>query len=321
MKRLSVLSILFVLLGPPFLARAADAPAPVSEEDAKAAFEKGDYPGTLKVLSKILAIRGKAAQGIDHYPLLMMRAESYIQLRQTSLALNSLEDAAKVAQTASDNKGAADARALIILIKRSKNLQYTPKVAVGEKKALVPIDISDLKKRKEALEALYSEDRAAARPLVMQADKAKNLIPIAKAMKVVVPLKDLELAASGADSETGETIKDLVDRSHKLMAKGLDDMSRRASKLEEKANQMEQRSVRRLDGSTDYVTERRGLMRDEASELKRTIQDCKKIVETCKELTANFTDETEPFDDLIDQAKDTGERAYDVLKDNSALGK
>jgi hypothetical protein len=225
-----------------------------------------------------------------------------------------------VARAASDDKGAADARALVVLIKRSKNLQYTPKVAVGDRKVLAPIDITDQKKRKDALEALYAEDRAAAKPLVMQADKAKTLVPIGKAMKAVVPLKDLEVAATGADSETGETIKDLVDRAHKLMAKGLDDMSRRAGKLEERANQMTQKSRRMADGSTEYVTERQGLRREEANELKQTVQDCKKIVEACKELTANFTDETEPFDDLIDQAKDTGEHAYDVLKENSALG-
>lgn len=315
--RLSVLLFsVGLVVSPALVACAAD---PASEEDAKAAFEKGDYKATLNILQRILAIKGKGAQGVDRYPLLMMRAESHLQLRSTSLALDSLEEAAKVAKEASDEKAAAEARALSILIKRSRNLQFTPKVAAGDKKAVGPIDLCDIKKRKDAFEALYAEERAAAKPLVVQAEKAKTLIPVAKAMKVVVPLKDLELASSGADSETSGTIKDLVERAHKLMARRLDEMTRRASKLEDKANQTTQRQKQRLDGSVEYVTERRGLMRDEAKELKGVMEECKLIVQSCKELTESFTDETEPFDDLVDQAKDTGEQAYEILKDNAAL--
>ena len=322
MTRLSAKLLLILCMLSPCAsaAPAAQAPDPAATaDDAKAAFEKGDYQETLKLLSRVLSIKGKAAQGIDRYPLLMMRAESYLKLKTTSLALESLTEAAKVARAAQDDKGAADARALITLVKRSKNLQYTPKVVVGERKALVPIDVTDMKKRPEALEALYAEEKALAKPLVQAADKSKSLVPVAKALKAVVAIKDLEMAATGNNSETADTVKDLVDRAHKLMARGLDDMTRRTERIAERANQTEQVARPRLDGGTDYVMRRRGITKEESNELKQTVDNCKRIVQSCKELTESFTDDAEPFEDLEDMAIDTGERAYEVLKDNYSL--
>jgi hypothetical protein len=316
MTRLSVLFTTVLLILPVAPARGQAPDVATTTEDIKAAFEKGDYQETLKLLSRVLSIRGKAAQGIDRYPLLMLRAESYLKLRTQTLAVQALEDAAKAAKAVEDDKGAAQARAVTMLIKRSKGLQFTPKVAVGERKALAPIDITDEKKRPEALEALYAEEKALAKPLVQAADKGKSLVPVAKALKVVVALKDLEVAATGSDAETADTIKDLVDRAHKLMSRGLDEMTRKTDRIAERANELIQKEVLRTDGTREYVTRRRGIVNEESKELKQYVEDCKRIVESCKELTASFTDDAEPFEDLEDQAKDTAERAYDVLKDN-----
>lgn len=285
-------------------------------DDAKAAFEKADYNEALRVLARLLSLKGKAAEGLDRYEMLMLRAESQLKLKSSTGAVSALEEAVRVAKAKQDDVAGAEARALILLIKKSKGLQFSPKLSAEKGVTKEPIDITDTKKRKDALMALYVEEKAGARPKVVAADKSKDLPKVGAALKEVVPLKDLEVAASGKDSETTETIKNLVDRAHTLMAKGLDKMTRDTERIAEHANQIVQFAVTRADGSQEFRTRRQGIDRDETDELKGMIRDCKQVIDACKDLTKDFTDDTEPFEDLEDQARTTGERAHHVLTDN-----
>lgn len=284
-------------------------------EDIKAAYEKGDYHETLRLLGRTLAIKGKAAEGFDRCELLMLRAESHLHLRATSAALAALREAAEVAKEKRDDKGAAEARALTLLVKRSKNLQYSPRVVAGEESP-GPIDVTDAERRPDAFKALYAEEKAAVKPKVQAADKGKTLVPVAAALKAIAALKDLEIAATGAAPETAETMQDLVDRAHKLMAKALDDMTKRTGRIADRANELVQFTSTRPDGLSEQQTRRRGLEGGDVRELKETVKTCKLIIQSCKELTEGFTDDSEPFEDLEDLALETGDRASDVLTDN-----
>jgi hypothetical protein len=319
MRRWSL--VLLVILSPSLVFPASQSLAEpldpaASTEEIKAAYEKGDYQETLRLLGRVLSLKGKPAEGYDRYQLLMLRAESQLRLKATSNALTALEEAAKVAKAAKDEKGEADARALMMLVKRSKNLQYTPKAPAGARKETGAIDLTNAKQRPDALESLYTEEKAAVKPKVQAADKSKTLQPIATALKAVVPLKDLELAATGNVSETAETTKELVDRAHKLMARDLDDRIKRTERIAERANQIIIYNVPLRSGASEQRTKRRGLEGTDYKELKETVATCKRIVDSCKELTEGFTDDTEPFEDLEDQARDTGERAHEVLTEN-----
>lgn len=311
----SLLLLAFVTIAAPS-ALGANADPSAAVDDIKAAYEKGDYNETLRLISRVLALKGKAAEGLDRIELLRLRAESHLKLKATTNAITALEEAAKAAKTAQDDKAASEARALILLIKRSKNLQFTPKLTVEKGAAKEPIDITDTEKREAALAALYAEEKAAARPKVVAADKTKELPKVATALKEVVPLKDLEIAAKGEDSETAATIKDLVDKAHTLMAKGLDKATANTERIAERANQIVQYTYTRADGGQETRTKRQGIDREDAANLKATINDCKVVFDSCKQLTESFTDDTEPFEDLADQAKQTGQRAHDVLMDN-----
>ena len=313
----ALLSILLVLVP---RARAAEPAADplAAVEDVKAAYEKGDYNETLRLIGRLMALKGKSAEGLDRYELLMLRAESHLKLKATTNAVAALEEAVKVAKAANDDKRAAEARALSLLIKRSKNLQFTPRLSVDKRSKKEPIDITDAKAREEAFDALYAEEKAAARPKVLATEKRKDLPPLAAALKAVVALKDLEVAATGKDVETKETIQSLVDRAHKLMAKGLDEMTRRTQRISERANELIQYTVDRPGGGFETRTKRAGIDRDDADVLKGIIADCKKVIQASKDLTEGFTEDVEPFEDLEDLARDTGERAHDVLTENYA---
>lgn len=312
MTRLAMVLVLALL---PALASAAG-PVPTTD-DLRALFEKGEYNETLKQVSRVLSLKGKAAEGVDRYELLMLRAESHLHLKATGAALPALEEAAKVAP---DDAAAAKSRALAILVKRSKNLQYTPKVGGGGGGGkgggpAEPFSVSDVERRPDAFKALYEGERAAAKQKVAAAAKSKTLPPVAAAMKAVAPLRDLELAASGKDDETTATLDDLTKRAHKLMADGLDDLAKRTERIADRANEMIPYVTRR-NGRTQERERRRGLDNNQVRELKNVIDTCRQVIGSCEDLAKSFAEDDEPFEDLVEQAKDTGERANDVLTDN-----
>lgn len=317
MTRLSLVLVLTLL---PAAARAADS-VPTTE-DIRALYEKGEYNDTLKQVARVLSLKGKAAEGFDRYELLILRAESHLRLKATGAALPALEEAAKAAP---DDAAVAKARALAILIKRSKQLQYTPKVAAiktpGAKASgakggrAEPISITDDERRPEAFQALYEGERAAATQKVAAATKGKTLPAVATAMKAVAPLRDLELAATGKDDETAKTLDELVKRAQKLMANGLDDLSKRTERIADRANEMIPVTVRR-NGRAVERDRRRGLDNNQVRELKNVIDTCRQVIASCNELAEGFAEDDAPFEDLVEQATDTGERANDILSDN-----
>lgn len=283
-------------------------------EEAKAAFERGDYPGALRIVGRVLALKGRAADGLDRYDLLLLRANAQLHTKAQANALQALDEAAKLAAAAQDDKRAAEARALAILVRRSKQLQFTPKVPLDGKpsKGVIPaIDIADPKQRPDAFAALYAEEKVLVKPKVVAAEKARTLPPVATALKTVLPLRDLELAATGGEAETKETVKQLIDRVHTLMAKSLDDMTKRTTRINQHASEL---ITLPLSGG-GFSTQRRGITREDKTELQGIIDTCKQIVTSCKELTDQF-DAGKPFEDLEDQARDTGDRANDTLKED-----
>jgi hypothetical protein len=282
-------------------------------DEAKAAFERGDYPETLRIVGRVLALKGRAAEGIDRYEVLMLRADAQLHTKAQANALQALDEAAKLAVATEDDKRAADARALAVLVRRSRQMHFTPKVSPQGKTRgpINPIDIADPKQRPDALAALYAEEKVLVKSKVVAAEKARTLPPVATALKVVLPLRDLELAANGGDSETRETIKQLVDRVHTLMAKSLDDMTKRVIHISQRASELI--NVPLANGG--FLSQRRGLDRQDKTELQNVIETCKQIVTSCGELTEQF-DAGKPFEDLEDQARDTAERADDALKED-----
>jgi hypothetical protein len=307
-------SLLWILALAPVLGAAPADPLPTIE-DVQALYDKGEYNETLKGAARLLSLKGKAAEGVDRYALLMLRAESHLRLKATSGATTALAEAAKAAP---DDESAAKARALAILVKRSKNLQFTPKVAAGGKAGSGAIDITDDERRADAFAALYAAERAALKSKVAAADKAKNLPPIAAAMKAAAALRDLELAATGKDADTRDTIDALVSRAHKLMARGLDEAAKRAEAIADRANQLVEYTYRTNGGGTETRTRRRGLLAEDSRELKDLLETCRKVHGSAKELAEGFADEddAEQFADLQEQAEDVGLRVKDVMTDN-----
>jgi len=130
---------------PPNPAPAADAETAPTVADVRKALENNDGTEALRLVSQLLSLRGKAAQGLDRYELFMLKAEGHLCQRAGDAAAQSFKQAAE--QT-NNREQAAMARASEQLIRRSRRLAYTPKrVVKGQVAKRDPIDIVDPEKR------------------------------------------------------------------------------------------------------------------------------------------------------------------------------
>ncbi len=163
---------------------AQDAPAPLPlPGDLKQQVDAGEYRDALKGLSRVLDLKGAAAEPYNRFEMLTLRAECQLQLRQTAAALDSLTAAQKQAASQGNADGVGASLAFADLIQRSPALRYTPKASNGPL-AKKPIDILDRSQRPQAYEALFADELTSAQQKVRQAETARQMPPILEAAKM-----------------------------------------------------------------------------------------------------------------------------------------
>lgn len=298
----------------PAAAKPAGDAAP-SAEEIKKLIDAGSYREALQKLSRALALKGAAAGQYNRHDLLRMKAQSHLNLKDTSSSSAAFAAAAKVAP---DDITRAEDRASELVVKRSKNLTFTPKPAKKGDKA-EPIEIVDPEKRKAAFAALLADEKAAAAPALKSARGAKTLPPIVDGLKRIGDLRMLELAATGEDAEASKLVDDLAGRAHTLMDDAVQDMADLVKDVEESANDVIPIAVptRGVAGSGPLVMQsykKRGLSTRDSQDLRRAIGDLTKIVPTARELArALGSEHGKQFETLAEDAEAVGNQAHKVL--------
>ena len=294
---------------------AAQADSPPSVDEIQNLYTSGDYKGALQKISRVLSLKGDAAKSYDRHALLRLKAESHLKLRDTKAAADAFSKAAKEAP---DEATGAEDTASETVIKRSKNLAFTPK-ATKEKDKPAPIDVSDPEKRKEAFAALLAEQKAELESRAKAARQAKSLPPILEGLKLVGAFRTTELAATGEETQSRELVDELGGRAHKLMAEALEDMAETVDGIEEAANDLQEvavplRSPTGRGATLERTYKRAGLTTDDRKDLNRVIADCKKIVPTCRELAKALGDNGgKDFEKLAEYGAEVGNKAHKVL--------
>jgi hypothetical protein len=286
-------------------------------DDVHQLFNEGKYKETLQKLARLLALKGDAAKAYDRHDLLVLKAESHLRQKEATAAVAAYEQAAKEAP---DAKAKAVDAATPLLIKRSKNLTFTPPAKKGAGAASSePIDITDPEKRKEAFAAMFTELKEQAAPKFKAAKDAKSLPPIADALKVAGNLRTLEVAATGDDAEVKGMVQDLAARAKKMMADAIDGMTKAVADIEASANNLQPaRTITRspLPGGGAFgesTYRKRGLMTPDVNELKRIISDMQKLAPAAKEMGMAMGDSGEEFTQIAKNAADLHDKAREVL--------
>jgi hypothetical protein len=288
--------------------------------ELQAAFDAGDYRGVLRDVGRALPVKGKAAEAYDHYDLLMLRAESFLRLKESAAAAAAFEQAVK---ESTNDKQRAEAIAMQILTTRSGRLaQYTPqKPAPGQKKD--PIDIIDADHRKAALAALYNDEATALAADIKAAKAAPSLPPIAQALRAMNlrKIRMLEMVATGADKESQQTMNDLRAHAQDLMSRALEREAKRTDEIGASADETihQQILIPRTDGhlDTSEYYRRRGLSTSQSSELKGIISDCTQMMAAIQSLAEATGDTEKRLSDtstLSEQANDLRVKADRILR-------
>jgi hypothetical protein len=285
---------------------AAVAEAMPSVKDVRAALDRGDGAEALRLVSRLLPIRGKAAQQYDRYELLSLKAEAHLRLKAGDAAAQSFKLAAEQTE---EREKAAVARATEQLIRRSRGLAFTPRhAAKGQAAKLDPIDIVDPETRKSAMRAMFADDMAELAPKVRAAKLGTTLPPALKAMQAARELATLELAANGSADQVNGVVEELKQSCKDLLARAMERTTKRVDQITQMANDPEfvrQVFPNPLGGFEVEVAERRrGLKRQDISQLKALADTCDEVAVGGKAIAKAAGAEESEFEDLVEAAGD-----------------
>lgn len=277
-------------------------PLPTVDE-VRRQLETGDAAEGLKQINRLLALRGKAAEGYDRHELLSLKGDAHLKLKANQAALVAFRQAAAATD---DPQQQAVARATELLIKRSKNLAYTPKkVARGDKAE--PIDIADPASRQKALAALFIDEVAPLVPKVEAAKNARSVAPMITAMAAAREVQFLERAANGSAEQVGGMIEALAAAGEEMLGKVVERATKRVDRITALANETEhvRQVIPTSAGSyrTVMIPARRGVKNDDVVELKKIIDACDEVVAQATALAQSRGDE-DAVEDLTESAED-----------------
>ena len=282
----------------------------------QALFDAGNYNDLLKALSRVLPLKGKAAEPYDRQKLLQIKLDTHMKLKQQAPAIAVLNE---MADDAGDDEPAKQsARAMVQLIKRSKAFVYTPKPSKKTTKAPAPLDITDPIARKAAMQAMLDEDMAKAVPKVKAAMDQSSLPPIASALEAARSVRDLEVGVTGSDNNSKAMVADLGAHGKDLITKTVEKMSKRVDEITKDANETIRirgsvMSARGYQQQQDRVR-RRGLKGEEPQELRKIINDLPAIAKGARELVAATGGKQSEADSMVEMCSELSKRAKKTLE-------
>lgn len=297
------------------------APEPLpTADDAHHLFTDGKFRETVKSISKIAASKEWQAKQFDKYDLLMLKGEAHLKLKESVVAASAFEAASKETE---DKPKAALAHTTAVLIKKCIGTNYVPKA--GNEKRIpgksanehITIDIIDPESRKQALLALWQDERNALEKQYKAATEGANLQAPIDAAPIISRLHDYDLAAHGNDGDTAQAAGLIATHSKDLLLAMLEKMNTRISEISTKANKVE-KSYTGGRGNNSGMWRKHGLEGKEPAELKDFLAKADKVPVAVKILSDNLMPESGFYSKVLDEAKSVMEKAEKALNDNYA---
>jgi hypothetical protein len=278
-------------------------PLPTVEEVQKL-LKEGNGAEALKQVNRLLTLRGKSAAGYDKYELFTLKGDAHLKLKAGEPAAAAFRQAAAATD---DPQHQAVAKATEMLIKRSKNLSYTPKkVAKGDKAEA--IDVANPDARQKALAALFVDEVSPLLAKVEAAKGATSVAPMIKAMAAAREVEFLERAANGSADQVNGVVQALAEQGRTMLTKVVEKATKRVDRITTLANETE--NIRQVipTGSGAYRTvvipRRRGIKHEDVTELKGIIDGLDEVMAQAKALQqAKGSDESE-IESLTESADD-----------------
>ena len=249
----------------------------MTADDIRAAVRDKKYHEALEGISKLLA-SGKPAD-YDRIEMLMLRAECFLQLKQNTQALDTLEGIRKMTLQSASKKDEAAAVALSTLIRRSPGGKYTPKTGTDKS----PIDIMERTSRDTAFHALWADELANYQQTAKTAGAGTSLSAITTAADQMSALENLEMFVTSATTQSTAVGKTLIEGANRIITSAenaYDQDIARISIDSHKVISTPHTTIDAYGGSrTEYTSAPAGLSAADSKALNDIETNCQKVVE------------------------------------------
>jgi hypothetical protein len=317
----AIVLLLPMLAGP--APRAAKADSPVTSEPLPSGdqlhqlFKDKQYTVLLQKLSRVLQLRGDAARVYDKIDLLLLKADTHLQLKEQSLAVAAASAAVKlIDEDHTDLKQAAVAKATEKLLKQTHGYTFTPRTA-PRGQLPQPISLLDVDRRADCFAAMFNDAKFDIASKMRAAKSARTLLPIIEAIKAVAELRTLELAAYGKDEQSAAQLDGLANQAKDLMAKAVKDLKAQADKDHDRANDLlPVRVDTRVALTSTQLYYKKGLEGDMMRELNKIVADSEAIAEAAKQFADISKAAADGFGEVQDAAEKVAKSAKATLEDD-----
>ena len=202
------------------------------------------------------------------------------------------------------------------MIRKSIGVHYAPKAANQRVKGakpteLVTIEILEPDSRKQALAALWQDEKDAAEPAIGSATSAdnKSIQAVLDAAPVLAHLRDYDLAAHGNDEIIKKVAGEVAVHGRDLLSDMLQEMTIKLDVIAGKANEVEKV---KLQGNDFW--KRHGLEDKQPAELKEMETKADKIATAIKILAEGLSTEPDFFERLSNQSFQIHNKVEKTLK-------
>lgn len=271
--------LLLLALASPALAQTPSTDELPTPAQMKAMQEAKDWAGVLKGATRVLLLKGAAAQPYNRVDVWLMKAEAHLNLNQFVPASDAFVGAAKEPDA---SPAVADrAFAMSLIARKSDKGGYkaapskTDNIPGGQMPILTETD------RDAALKALFAAEYAESKKL---AEKAKTITLAARFVKQSQATRRIERAADGKDEKVVALSNDVLTAVAKEAKAWVDASTRRVDSIETEAatmvisrDKLGRESMTRKGPSGAQIKEMRDLMKQcetfakEFDSLKETV--------------------------------------------------
>jgi hypothetical protein len=284
---------------------ATTAPGPATAptmDELHLLFDQREYHQVIRHAARLLTLKSSEATH-DRHELLDLKAEAHLRLGDADLAAKTFEQASEVAV---DDAARAVDVATALLVRRSGRAGYIPRVVERGQAQQQPLPIVEPAARKLALRALWADERAAAEEPLTSARSSESIAELVAAARTLGLIRTLELAATGAEDQSRESLDPTLKRLDKNLEKQVKQLADRVEDLTEAANR------KRKMGS---AYRKRGLGKDEMQELREIIGACGTIDEQVDRLAVALPrEDVERFEKSRRAAHEVAARADQTLR-------
>ncbi len=301
--------------------------SPLMPDDIKALFAAHKYRDAMDATARLLSYKGTPVLLFDRRAMLLLRVECMIQLKQYGLAGQILDGLCTSAEDAGDLDGAAQVGSLALLVRRSTDGVYIPKLGVER----TPINIFLVENRTNAYSLLFADELAATQKKVGDAHISNTLNPVLEIAKTFDSLRCVERVVTHGTFQTDPMALDMATTGGQMMAQRLDTFNTNIMAISRNAD----RIVTDRTGTT-YINgiaqqgeyHRRGIDLNEYRQLHDIDGECQQMVTAIDKMLHAFGN-ADILKPLIERAKWTEHRAQTVLagqqdpggKSSSGLGR